>query len=188
MKKSIYLVILFLFSYLNSYSQVPKCGTGGLKEIKQTVTGLPEARLTNKFGLLSVTVGATIPGKMSDYQPYMVLIAPGGQQFRLMDGQSFPQFDGTNQAFKVTFSACNSGGIHFLTSPFNSKSYPATIQSYPNPFTDVWNLDIRLGTPDKLTIEITDLRQVTEKNGYPYGVLNPPYLHQRSRFPWVDQL
>lgn len=53
--------------------------------------------------------------------------------------------------------ASDNGSVHFSSSSFNSKSNPVAIQSYPNPFTDVWHLDIRLSTPDKLTIEITDI-------------------------------
>lgn len=75
-----------------------------------SVSGLP-SNLSNEYGLKSIYIEAVIPGKLASVQPYVDLIDPKGVQHRLFNPQSFPQFDGTKQEFKVTFSACNSGGI-----------------------------------------------------------------------------
>lgn len=120
MKKIFY--VLFLISILffpKSYAQTFSsiiCGGSGEKINCATsnpgffpVSGLP-AKLTNEFGLKSVYIEATIPGKISDFQNFD-LIDPNGVKYTLFDSQSFPQYDGSKHAFKVTFSACNSGGI-----------------------------------------------------------------------------
>lgn len=125
MKKNLYLAILNLlvaisFGYSQTFTSAI-CGSGGftvtncvtalnIKYQSVTVTGLP-GNLSNEFGLKSVVIDATIPGVFSITQPYIDLIDPNGVQHRLFNPQSFPQYDGTKHQFKVTFSACNSGGI-----------------------------------------------------------------------------
>lgn len=73
------------------------------------ISGLPP-KLSNEFGLKSVYVEASMPGKIADI-PSIALIDPNGVYYQLFNSNSFPQFEGAKQEFKATFSACNSGGI-----------------------------------------------------------------------------
>lgn len=125
MKKNLYFVIFFLclsiyYSYTQTFSS-SLCGTAGFKVSRCfttsdaqfqaiKVSGLP-GKLTAEFGLKSVYIDATIKGTFSTAEPYADLIDPSGNKYRLFNPQSFPQYNGSKNQFKVTFSACNSGGI-----------------------------------------------------------------------------
>jgi len=125
MKKNLYFVIFFLclsiyYSYTQTFSS-SFCGTAGFKVSRCfttsdaqfqaiKVSGLP-GKLTAEFGLKSVYIDATIKGAFSTAEPYADLIDPSGNKYRLFNPQSFPQYNGSKNQFKVTFSACNSGGI-----------------------------------------------------------------------------
>lgn len=120
MKKLAFLthIVLLLF-YFESFSQTFKsqnCGTVGPKINNSgnvalaPFSGLPN-KLTNEFGLKSITIYATITGTIAENQLYFDLQDPSKAIHRLSSPESFPQYNGKNQEFKVTFSACNSGGI-----------------------------------------------------------------------------
>ena len=120
MKKLAFLAhIALLLFYSNSFSQTfasQNCGTVGAK-INNTgsvalapFSGLPN-KLTNEFGLKSITIYATITGTIAENQLYFDLQDPSKAIHRLSNPESFPQYNGKNQEFKMTFSACNSGGI-----------------------------------------------------------------------------
>ena len=124
MKKFSYqLFLIFILYFPESYAQTFSsllCGSAVEYKVKNCaisnngffpVSGLP-SKLSHEFGLKSVYVEASIPGKIASIKPSIELIDPKGVHYKLFDSLSFPQYDGSKQEFKVTFSACNSGGIN----------------------------------------------------------------------------
>jgi hypothetical protein len=62
-----------------------------------------------------------------------------------------------NKNFAEIAVTAKNGSINYVNSLVPHLPSTARVHSYPNPFNEVWNIDIQLTTPDKIKLEIMDI-------------------------------